>query len=162
MGEPTDYHRKLAPILLDACMSPEKRDAAGGDVLRAIAAVLASEQVVDPEEFMQAQRHISRCHEQINERDAEVERLKAGIMSVCEGPTISDLQAEIERLKAEIIDGIELEKRLLRNEGMERAAKIVDAHSKLEPQTHGAHMEQVDWALNCRTLAAAIRAEVKK
>ena len=70
MSDPTDYHRKLA----EAIVRSSGRYEPGVD---RIAAVLASEQVVDPEEFMQAQRYIGRCHEGINERDAEVERLKA-------------------------------------------------------------------------------------
>jgi len=72
--DPTDYQQKLAEAIWDA-----SRGVNGGvpEIIESFAAALSSEGVVDPTEFMQAQRHISRCHEQINEQVAEVERLKA-------------------------------------------------------------------------------------
>ena len=113
MSEPTDYHRKLAEAI-DKRLSWYEQFP--GQNVDAIAAVLASEQVVDPEGHRQLQEGWAALAALKDTAEAEVERLKAigsdKIEAAC--------REEVQRLMKKITtDSIEAYK-----EGVEDAVKI--------------------------------------
>ena len=76
MSEPTDYHRKLAEAIDKASVENAWGEGKSQPRETVIAAVLASEGVVDPEVTRQLQQGLQNMQQMRDAEHAEVERLE--------------------------------------------------------------------------------------